>query len=105
MSLRRKLRLWNKGGFNFWIVGLNYMRQRDAVMGRLLTRSEEKQERQEGGSRMSEQYQNGHDDGRNYGWNEALEIVRLLRYAKEEAGDPVAVEALTEALKKLKEKE
>lgn len=54
---------------------------------------------------MSEQYQNGHDDGRNYGWNEALEVIRLLRYAKEEAGDPVAVEALTEALKKLKEKE
>lgn len=45
MSLKGKLRLWNKGGFNFWLVGLNYMRRRDAVMGRFLTRSEEKQER------------------------------------------------------------
>jgi len=32
----RKLKLWNKGGFGFWIVGLNYMRRRDALMGRLL---------------------------------------------------------------------
>jgi hypothetical protein len=31
-----KLKLWNKGGFGFWIVGLSYMRRRDAVMGRLL---------------------------------------------------------------------
>lgn len=45
MRLKRKLKLWNKGGFNFWLVGLNYMRRRDAVMGRFLTRSEEKQER------------------------------------------------------------
>lgn len=45
MSLKRKLELWNKGGFNFWLVGLNYMRRRDAVMGRFLTRSEVKLER------------------------------------------------------------
>lgn len=54
---------------------------------------------------MSEQYQNGHDDGRNYGWNEALEVIRLLRYAKEEEGDMDAVGVLTQAIKKLKEKE
>ena len=44
--VKHKLKMWNKGGFNFWLVGLNYMRRRDAVMGRFLTRSEEKQERQ-----------------------------------------------------------
>lgn len=45
MRLKRKLKLWNKGGFNVWLVGLDYMRRRDAVMGKFLTRSEVKLER------------------------------------------------------------
>jgi len=50
-------------------------------------------------------YRDGYDDGRNYGWNEALEVIRLLRYAKEEAGDMDAVGVLTQAIKRLIEKE
>jgi hypothetical protein len=41
MKLSQKIRLWNKGGFGFWIVGLNYMRKRDAVMQRLLIKGAE----------------------------------------------------------------
>ncbi len=26
------LKKWNKGKFNFWIVGINYMRRRDALI-------------------------------------------------------------------------
>jgi hypothetical protein len=36
MKLSQKIRLWNKGGFGFWIVGLNYMRKRDALMQQLI---------------------------------------------------------------------
>jgi len=28
------LEKWNKGRFNFWIVGIDYMRRRDAVIQR-----------------------------------------------------------------------
>lgn len=54
---------------------------------------------------MNGTYQDGYDDGINYGWNEAVETLRLLRYAKEEAGDMDSVQVLTEALKKMTKKE
>lgn len=54
---------------------------------------------------MTARYQDGYGDGINYGWNEAIETLRLLRYAKEEAGDMDSVQVLTEALKKMAEKE
>lgn len=44
------------------------------------------------------------DEGKNLGWNEALEEIRLMRYAKEESADPIAVDVLTELLGKLAKK-
>ena len=42
MKLSQKLKLWNKGGFGFWIVGLNYMRKRDALITSFLNSKETK---------------------------------------------------------------
>lgn len=52
---------------------------------------------------MNEKELNAYDEGRNYGWNEAVEILTLLRYACEEGADPIGVEYYTKAIKKLKE--
>lgn len=49
-------------------------------------------------------YELGFDAGRNYGWNEAMEKMRLLRYAAEEAADPLEVEILTKTIKKMASK-
>jgi len=46
VSLKHKLRMWNKGQFNFWMVGLNYMRKRDEVMGKHLETTYRKLERE-----------------------------------------------------------
>lgn len=54
---------------------------------------------------MNESERNAYEDGRNYGWNEAVEILRLLRYASEEGADPIGVEYYTKAIKKLSKKE
>lgn len=45
------------------------------------------------------------DEGREYGRQDIIEEIRLLRYAKEESADPLAVETLTELLNKLQKKE
>ena len=42
MKFSQKLRLWNKGAFGFWIVGINYMRRRDALMQQILCQGEQK---------------------------------------------------------------
>lgn len=44
------------------------------------------------------------DEGREYGHQDVIEEIRLLRFAKEESADPLAVETLTELLNKLKTK-
>lgn len=54
---------------------------------------------------MNENELNAYEDGRNYGWNEAVEILRLLRYAAEEGADPTGVEYYTKAINKLSKKE
>lgn len=47
------------------------------------------------GNQLAEPLKDAFDDGKNMGWNEAIEEIRLLRYAKEESADPVAVDILT----------
>lgn len=44
------------------------------------------------------------EEGKNMGWNEAVEEIRLQRYAAEEGGDVTAVEVLTKTLNKLSKK-
>jgi len=43
-------------------------------------------------------------EGKNLGWNEAIEEIRLQRYAAEEGGDLDGVEVLTKLLNKLAKK-
>lgn len=40
------LKTWNRGKFNFWIVGISYMRKRDAVMQRFFEAQGRLKERQ-----------------------------------------------------------
>lgn len=44
------------------------------------------------------------ESGKDQGWNEAIEEIRLQRYAAEEGGDVTTVEVLTKLLNTLAKK-